>query len=577
MTALGLWLAGARPRTLPAAVAPVAVGTGVAAYESSMLVGRAGLALVVALSLQVGVNYANDYSDGIRGTDNERVGPIRLVGQQLASPRAVKSAALLSFAVAAVAGLALVILTGAWWLLAVGAACIAAAWLYTGGSRPYGYAGFGEVFVFVFFGLVASAGTTFVQTGTAPRMSWLAATAVGLPIVAILVANNLRDIPGDTVSGKKTLAVRLGDHRTRLLYQVLIALTCLLTLLIAGLGPRKAVVALLALVGLVPALRTLRSGAIGRDLIPVLAGTGRFVLVFGLLLGLGLSWGTWTAGPRPRPSSSGIPGISIVARVNTLSEQGGTCGGIPMPVRLPRLTRPLHIDSIISCPSGLETGASDILIRRNARTTKLLDGFSAALAVADAPRTAGACLAMLPNVWPFVALIQGQQFRLAMPLNGCGGPQTSATAAFAAVFQLAHQEPTPTNGVSAVNSARPCGVADVTAMVATDLTVRVVNTSATACSISGSPAVGLKVAKTERDIPGWTTYVLQPGQGIVQQNYVRPDQTACTQPIPTGTGGTPTWTVNVGGVTLHPTGSAQQIRQVEGCAVVVAQASSSWR
>ena len=184
---------------------------------------------------------------------------------------------------------------------------------------------------------------------------------------------------------------------------------------------------------------------------------------------------------------------------------------------------------------------------------------------------------MLPGVSSFAVQVAGQLLRLAMPLDGCGGPQTATAAVLAAVSEFAHQEPTASNGVTALTTARPCGVTDVTAMVEADLSVRVINTSATACSISGSPAVGLKVAKTERDIPGWTTYVLQPGQGLVQQNYVRPDQTACNQPIPTGPVGTATWTVNVGGVTLHPTGSAQQILHVEGCAVVVAQASSTWR
>ena len=217
------WLAGARPRTLPAAVAPVLVGTSVAIWDGGAHWGRAVLALLVALALQAGVNYANDYSDGIRGTDADRVGPVRLVGQGLAEPHAVKRAALLCFAVAAVAGLALVVLSQLWWLLAVGAAAIVAAWTYTGGPRPYGYAGWGEVFVFVFFGLVAVCGTAVVQVGHISGLAWLCGTGVGALACAILVVNNLRDIPGDTVAGKRTLAVRLGDPATRRLYAALMA------------------------------------------------------------------------------------------------------------------------------------------------------------------------------------------------------------------------------------------------------------------------------------------------------------------------------------------------------------------
>jgi 1,4-dihydroxy-2-naphthoate octaprenyltransferase len=288
VTSARAWVAGARPRTLPAAVAPVAVGTGVAAYEHHLLPGRALLALLVALALQVGVNYANDYSDGVRGTDNARVGPVRLVGQGLASAAAVRAAAMISFGVAALAGLGLVLLTGAWWLIAVGIACILAAWFYTGGRRPYGYAGFGELFVFVFFGLVASMGTTYVQTGRFGTTSVLAATTVGLPIVAILVANNLRDIPGDTKAGKNTLAVRFGDGRTRMFYALLVGSTFALTVVIAVTGPRGALVGLLASVLAVNPVRVIRSGALGRDLIPVLAGTGQLVLAFGLLLGIGI-------------------------------------------------------------------------------------------------------------------------------------------------------------------------------------------------------------------------------------------------------------------------------------------------
>jgi 1,4-dihydroxy-2-naphthoate octaprenyltransferase len=289
------WIGGARPRTLPAAVAPVLVGTGAAAFAGSALWGRALLALVVALALQVGVNFANDYSDGIRGTDEERVGPVRLVGQRLATAPAVRAAAFGSFAVAALAGLVLVALSGQWWLLLVGAAAILAAWFYTGGPSPYGYAGLGEVFVFVFFGLVAVCGTTLVQVGSVTAVSAVAAVGVGALSCAILVANNLRDIPGDTAVGKLTLAVRLGDARARTLYVLLVALAfaVALGLGIAGIAapsswPRGALVALLALPLALRPVRALRSGATGRALVPVLAGTGRLLLGYGVLLAAGL-------------------------------------------------------------------------------------------------------------------------------------------------------------------------------------------------------------------------------------------------------------------------------------------------
>src|SRR5690242_4101043 len=190
------WVAGARPRTLPAAISPVLAGTGVAAYADDLVWWKALLALVVALALQVGVNYANDYSDGVRGTDADRVGPMRLVGSGAASPSAVKAAAFLSFGVAAVAGLVLAATT-AWWLVAVGVLCVLAAWFYTGGSKPYGYLGLGEVMVFCFFGLVAVIGTTYVQTETWRLPSLFAAIGIGAIACAILVANNLRDIPTD--------------------------------------------------------------------------------------------------------------------------------------------------------------------------------------------------------------------------------------------------------------------------------------------------------------------------------------------------------------------------------------------
>ncbi len=282
------WVQGARPRTLPAAVSPVAAGTGAAYAMEAGSWARALLALVVALALQVGVNYANDYSDGIRGTDSQRVGPLRLVGSGLATPRAVRLAAVLSFAVAAVVGLVLVVLSGTWWLLAVGVAAIGAAWYYTGGSKPYGYSGFGEVFVFVFFGLVAVLGTTYTQAGRVGTSAVLCAVAVGFLACAILVANNLRDIRSDDSAGKRTLAVRLGERRTRLMYAVLVIGSALVVLPIFFVHPLAAV-SLLAVPLAVPPLRAVMTGAAGPGLIPVLGATGRLQLVFSLLLGLGLA------------------------------------------------------------------------------------------------------------------------------------------------------------------------------------------------------------------------------------------------------------------------------------------------
>ncbi|MEO6318987.1 MAG: 1,4-dihydroxy-2-naphthoate polyprenyltransferase, partial [Acidimicrobiales bacterium] len=213
------WVAGARPRTLPAAVVPVLVGTACATGEVTVVAWRALAAGVVALALQIGTNFANDYSDGVRGTDDPglRVGPVRLVGWGIQPAKAVKRAAVLSYGVAALAGLALAVAVGPE-LIVVGAAAFAAGWFYTGGSHPYGYYGFGELFVFVFFGVVATAGSTYVQTETLTALALVASVPVGLLATALLVINNLRDIPGDTASGKRTLAVRLGDGRTRGLY-----------------------------------------------------------------------------------------------------------------------------------------------------------------------------------------------------------------------------------------------------------------------------------------------------------------------------------------------------------------------
>jgi 1,4-dihydroxy-2-naphthoate octaprenyltransferase len=281
------WLAGARPRTLPAALAPVLVGTGAAAALHGFRLLPAVLALLVALALQVAVNYANDYSDGRRGTDAERVGPMRLVGSGAATPRQVLAAAGIAFLVAALAGLVLAALSS-WWLIAVGAVCITAAWTYTGGPLPYGYRALGEVFVFVFFGLVAVVGTTFVQTGTLPGLAFAAAVPIGLLSVALLMVNNLRDIEGDALVGKRTLAVLLGDRVSRLAY---VALLVVAVGGVAAIGIVRpwALLGLLAAPLAVPPARTVLSGGRGPVLIAALQGTGLLTLATGVLLGAGLA------------------------------------------------------------------------------------------------------------------------------------------------------------------------------------------------------------------------------------------------------------------------------------------------
>ena len=290
MATVAQWIEGARPRTLPNAIAPVIAGTGAAAWLHSAVWWKALLALAVSVALIVGVNYANDYSDGIRGTDDERAGPLRLVGSKLAAPRAVKAAAVMSLAVGTVAGLVLAVLSAPW-LIAVGAACIAGAWLYTGGSRPYGYVGFGEVAVFVFFGLVAVLGTQYTQ---AERVDWVGvglAVATGSLSSAVLVANNLRDIPTDRAAGKVTLAVRLGDARTRVLYQSLLAVAGVMTLALLRATPWCAL-GFAALPLALKAAGPVRSGKGGRDLIPVLRDTGWAMLVWSIAVAGALSFGS---------------------------------------------------------------------------------------------------------------------------------------------------------------------------------------------------------------------------------------------------------------------------------------------
>ncbi|MCS3781166.1 1,4-dihydroxy-2-naphthoate polyprenyltransferase [Tsukamurella ocularis] len=287
MATAAQWLEGARPRTLPNAIAPVIAGTGAAGFLGDAVWWKALLALVVSLSLILGVNFANDYSDGIRGTDDERVGPLRLVGSGLASPAAVKRAAFACFGVGGVAG-AVLSLTSAPWLILVGLVCVAGAWFYTGGKKPYGYLGFGEIAVFVFFGLIAVLGTEFVQAGRIDASGVLAACAVGSYSSAVLVANNLRDIPTDRESGKITLAVRLGDFRTRVLFSVLVAVPTMLSLALAAVATPWALLSLASAPLAVRAALPVARGGRGPALIPALAQTGLAMLVWSIGAAVGL-------------------------------------------------------------------------------------------------------------------------------------------------------------------------------------------------------------------------------------------------------------------------------------------------
>ncbi|MEE2059404.1 1,4-dihydroxy-2-naphthoate polyprenyltransferase [Rhodococcus artemisiae] len=289
MATAGQWLEGARPRTLPNAISPVIVGTGAAAALGEAVWWKALLALVVSLALNIGVNLANDYSDGIRGTDDERVGPMRLVGSGAASPAAVKRAAFACFGVAAVAGLALA-LTSAWWLILVGLVCIVGAWYYTGGRTPYGYSGLGEVAVFVFFGLVAVLGTLFVQAEQLTLSGLAGAVAMGCFSSAVMVTNNLRDIPTDTESGKRTLAVRLGDPRTRTLHLGLLTTPFVMSLALVAATP-WALAGLLAAPLAVRAHAPVRSGGLGLELLPALRDTALAMLVWSVATGLALAFG----------------------------------------------------------------------------------------------------------------------------------------------------------------------------------------------------------------------------------------------------------------------------------------------
>lgn len=296
MTSLNIWFQGARPKTLGAAIAPVLVGSSIAYYEKSFSLTISFLALLVSVSIQIAVNFANDYSDGIKGTDDQRVGPVRLVGQKLASPKSVKTAAMLFFFIAALSGLFITIFSNQWWFLLIGLSAIIAAWTYTGGPKPYGYSGLGEVFVFIYFGLVAVIGTTYAQTLFFKPYFLLYAISIGLFASAILVANNLRDREKDKQNNKNTLAVKLGDKKTRNLYVLLMILPFILIVSLFiynsfNPGTRIGATIQIQLLALVFAWRSIKpviNKVSGKDLIPVLVNTGKTELFWALLVSLAL-------------------------------------------------------------------------------------------------------------------------------------------------------------------------------------------------------------------------------------------------------------------------------------------------
>jgi 1,4-dihydroxy-2-naphthoate octaprenyltransferase len=278
------WISAARLRTLPLAITPILIGTGAAIIIDGLFHWVMALfCLIVSVSLQIGVNFANDYSDGIRGTDDHRVGPARLTASKKASPRAVLTAALLFFAIAALAGLALVIRSQQWWLLLVGAACIVAAWFYTGGKRPYGYYGLGELFVFVFFGLVATVGTTFVQVLAVPQEAWFGGVGAGLLACAVLLANNLRDIEQDRAAGKRTLTVLIGRRGTRILFTVFVLAPFAIAAYLALFYP-IAWLTMLALLAAIPAILIVWTYRLPRELVVALSVTSLTSLAYGAFL-----------------------------------------------------------------------------------------------------------------------------------------------------------------------------------------------------------------------------------------------------------------------------------------------------
>jgi 1,4-dihydroxy-2-naphthoate octaprenyltransferase len=296
MTSLNIWFQGARPKTLGAAIAPVLVGSSIAYYEKSFDLTISLLALLVSVSIQIAVNYANDYSDGIKGSDDQRVGPVRLVGQKLASPKSVKTAAIIFFSIAALAGLLITTLSNQWWFLLLGLSAIVAAWTYTGGPKPYGYAGLGELFVFIYFGLVAVLGTTYAQTLYLKPYFFLYAISIGLFASAILVANNLRDREKDKQNNKNTLAVKLGDQKTRNLYVLFMILPFVLLLslfIYNSINPGTKIgatiqIQLLALFLAWRSIKPVINKVMGKDLIPVLVKTGQTELLWALLISLAL-------------------------------------------------------------------------------------------------------------------------------------------------------------------------------------------------------------------------------------------------------------------------------------------------
>ncbi|HEY2100306.1 MAG TPA: 1,4-dihydroxy-2-naphthoate polyprenyltransferase [Pseudonocardia sp.] len=288
MATVAQWVQGARPRTLPNAVAPVLVGTGAAIGTGAVRPGFALLALLVAVAMVIGVNYANDYSDGTRGTDDDRVGPLRLVGSGVAAPSAVRTMAFGWLGLAMLAGVVLVALSGTWWLLIVGAVCVLGAWFYTGGKHPYGYLGLGEVAVFLFFGPVAVLGTAYVQSGPPGALSLIGAIGVGMLSCSVLVANNLRDIESDEEVGKRTLAVLLGDRDTRRLYAALVGIPMLLSVVGAIANPWLLLGLIAAPLAYSPVRRVL-NGVRGRDLIAVLGSSGAVMLVWSLGTAVGLA------------------------------------------------------------------------------------------------------------------------------------------------------------------------------------------------------------------------------------------------------------------------------------------------
>ena len=287
MASIRDWVTGARVRTLPLAVAPVFLGSALAASVDKFDFTLATLALLVALLLQIGVNYANDYSDGIKGTDTGRVGPLRLTASGLALPEDVKRAAFITFGLAMLAGLGIVVLSGQWWLIAVGAACVLAAWYYTGGNSPYGYSGLGEVAVFIFFGLVATVGTNFVQTGFIDPLAVLLGSSLGLYASAVLLVNNIRDLETDRASGKRTLAVKLGEKPSKTLFLLLLWLPVLINLLLVLIYPAT-LLGMLNLLLLLPATLIIIESKNPGELITALKLTSLAGLGYGVLVGLGV-------------------------------------------------------------------------------------------------------------------------------------------------------------------------------------------------------------------------------------------------------------------------------------------------